>query len=269
MNVVALVTNIPGPIVASALSRDGASVVKVEPAAGDPLQAAAPAWYAQLTRGLDVRRADLRTSGAWLGDLLGEADVLVTSMRPGALERLELGWERVHADYPRLCHVAIFGEGAHDDRPGHDLTYQAKIGLVDPPSMPRSVFADLFGAQRALAQVYRTLYERERTHTGVRADVALTDAAELCAPLRHGLTAADGPLGGALPTYRIYRASDGWIALAALEPHFRRRLQEALNVSVVDVPALEMRFSQESCAQWERVAQTFDLPLCKVESVRG
>lgn len=271
LRVLALVTNIPGPLAARALADDGALVTKVEPPQGDALAAAAPGWYAALTDGMEVLRLDLRDSGARgrVQSLLEAADVLITAMRPSALERLGLGWAQLQERCPRLCHVAIVGEaGSHADRAGHDLTYQAQAGLVEPPAMPRTVFADLFAAERAAAAAYRALFERERTGNGARIEIAIADgASQLADGLRYGLTTRDGPLGGALSIYRFYEAADGWIALAALEPHFQARLRDAMQVETLDTAALSARFAERSCAYWEDAARQYDLPLCAVAKV--
>lgn len=268
MQVLALVTNIPGPLAAAALARGGARVLKVEPSRGDPLGAAAPAWYEAITAGMEVLRLDLRAQSARdrIEALLSSADLLVTAMRGAALERLDLGWSRLHERHPRLCHVAIVGDAApEDDRAGHDLTYQAQAGLVDPPAMPRSVFADLFAAERAVAAAYRALFERERSGMGTRAEIAIADgASQLADALRYGLTTHDGPLGGALSIYRLYETNDGWIALAALEPHFQARLLEALQLDSLDAAALSGRFAERSCAYWEDLARRYDLPIAAV-----
>lgn len=271
LRVLALVTNIPGPLSAWMLARDGAQVTKIEPPQGDPLGAAAPGWYAQITEGLQVLRLDLKEPAdrERMQALLGSADVLITAMRSSALERLNLEWKQLHARYPRLCHIAIVGEASpNGDRAGHDLTYQAQAGLVDAPAMPRSVFADLFAAERAAAAAYRALYERERTGEGMRAEVAIANgAAQLADALRYGLTTPDGPLGGALPVYRLYETADGWIALAALEPHFQAKLRDALQLQSLDTAALGARFAERSSAEWEELARQFDLPLCAVAKV--
>jgi crotonobetainyl-CoA:carnitine CoA-transferase CaiB-like acyl-CoA transferase len=271
LTVLALVTNIPGPVAAAAFLADGARVVKIEPLQGDALERAAPAWYAALTTGMQVLRLDLRApqARARVDGLLESADLLLTAMRSSALSRLGLEWADVHGRYPRLCHVEIVGEAPpHDDRAGHDLTYQAQAGLLDPPAMPRIIVADLFAAERAVAAAYRVLLERERTQRGARAQVAIASGASALADsLRYGLTTRDGPLGGALAVYRLYETADGWIALAALEPHFQARLREALGVDSLELEALAVRFAERPCAHWEELARQYDLPLCAVTKV--
>jgi crotonobetainyl-CoA:carnitine CoA-transferase CaiB-like acyl-CoA transferase len=266
--IVALVTNIPGPVAAAHLAGLGARVVKVEPLQGDPLAQAAPQWYEKLTQSVRVVRIDLRSDAgaSQLSDLLRSADLLITAMRSGALTRLGLAWRDLHPRFPDLCHVAIVGEGApNDDRAGHDLTYQARAGLLAPPAMPRTVVADLFAAQRAVSEAVTALYERDRTGAASRREVAIADgAAELTAPARYGLTAENCALSGALPVYALYRASDGWIALAALETHFRERVMQALHLNELTKAALQSCFEKHPCAYWEQLAAEYDLPIASV-----
>ena len=94
VNVVSSAVNVPGPTTAARLVALGASVTKVEPPAGDPLAAAHPAWYDDLKAGQQVVMLDLKQTAdrARLDELLEPADLLLTSSRPGALERLGLAW---------------------------------------------------------------------------------------------------------------------------------------------------------------------------------
>ncbi|HTX58911.1 MAG TPA: CoA transferase [Verrucomicrobiae bacterium] len=273
VRVVALVTNVPGPLAAAALHAMGASVLKIEPIHGDALETPAPRWYREIVAGIEVVRWDLREEPARqaLRDALRDADLLLTTMRAAALERLGLGWPSLHARYPRLVHVAIVGEASpHDDRAGHDLTYQARAGLLSPPAMPRTVVADLAAAERAVSSALAALLARERGSQGMRVEVAIVDAARaFAAPLRHGLTAPGGPLGGGLDTYRLYRASDGWIAVAALETHFIARLQELLDLERLDEASLSRAFAQRSAAHWQALADELDVPLAAIPAESG
>jgi alpha-methylacyl-CoA racemase len=89
--------------------------------------------------------------------------------------------------------------------------------------------ADLAGAERAVSAALLLLFTRERGRGAGYAQVALSEAAQSFAePLRQGLTAPGGVLGGGFPGYRTYRARDGYVALAALEPHFWERLLQEL-----------------------------------------
>jgi crotonobetainyl-CoA:carnitine CoA-transferase CaiB-like acyl-CoA transferase len=258
MRVVTTAVNIPGPVAAARLRDLGAAVTKVEPPSGDPLELAAPEWYARLVAGMVVVRLDLKTES--LGRLLAEADVLLTSQRTAALERLGLAWAGLHERHPGLAQVAILGEG---ERAGHDLTYLASRGLLDPPHLPRTVMADLIGAERAVSAALAALLGCGASY----AEVSLAETADaLAEPLRAGLTAPGGVLGGGLPTYGLYEASDGWIAVAALEPGFRRRLAEGLGVTELSRSELEGAFRSRTAAEWETWARELDVP---VEALRG
>jgi alpha-methylacyl-CoA racemase len=85
----------------------------------------------------------------------------------------------------------------------------------------------------------------------------------LPSPLRQGLTAPGGVLGGGFPGYGLYRARGGHLALAALEPHFWERLLEELEVQG-DRRDLERIFETKTAEQWEEWATERDLPLAAV-----
>jgi crotonobetainyl-CoA:carnitine CoA-transferase CaiB-like acyl-CoA transferase len=191
---------------------------------------------------------------------------LLTSSRPAALARLGLDWPVLHGRYPKLAQVAIVGfAGGQADAPGHDLTYQASVGLLDPPHLPRTLLADLAGAEQAVSAALALLLARERGGAGGYAHVALARAAEAFAqPLAHGLTAPGGLLGGALPGYNLYRAQQGWVAVAALEPRFRERLQRELDLSDGKPDEWPRVFLRRSAQEWETWARERDLPLVAV-----
>ncbi|MGN6612095.1 MAG: CoA transferase [Angustibacter sp.] len=265
VTVVSLAINVPGPVAVARLQGLGAVVTKVEPPSGDPLRLASEAWYAAITQGQDVRVIDLKSAEgrAALDDLLITADVLVTSSRAAALQRLGLDWPSLQARYERLCHLEIVGDVESADA-GHDLTYQAANGTVRPPQLPTVLVADLAGAERAVGEALAALLLRARTGRGVRRVVALSDVArDMAVAARHGLTAEGGALGGALPAYGLYAAREGWIAVAALEPHFWRRLCTELGVDGTRED-LEAAFAQRTAPAWEAWARERDLPLVAV-----
>jgi alpha-methylacyl-CoA racemase len=260
--------NLPVDAAAARLAELGAAVTKVEPPGGDPMDAAAPGLYEELVRGQDIVRLDLKEDEGRerLEELLTGADVLLTSSRPAALDRLGLGWQAVAARHPQLVQVAIVGHAApHQDIPGHDLTYASGQGLVVPPTLPRTLVADLGGAERAVTVALALLLARDRgAETTRHAEVALADSAAFFAlPVRHRITGEGAPLGGANPFYGLYEARDGWIALAALEPKFRTGITEGLGVEPT-AEAFARAFATKTTAEWERWAQERDLPLAVV-----
>lgn len=263
MTVVTMAQNVPGPVAVARLVSAGAIVTKIEPPGGDPLEALCKSWYDELHAGVTVARLDLKSEGGMrsLVDLLGSAEVFIASHRPAALERLGLDAASLALRFPLLRHVNIVGDAAHPNEPGHDVTYQARAGLLQD-GLPRTMLADLLGAERAHAAVIEMMHRGP----GGRRVVGLFDSlGVLTAPLRHGLTTPGGVLGGGNPAYAVYAAKDGRIAVGALEPHFRARLYEGLGLA--DGARLDEAFLAKTAAEWELWAAERDIPLAGLRSI--
>ena len=255
--------NAPGPVAASKLQRAGATVIKVEPPTGDPLETYASGWYRELHEGITVERIDLKSaagSGS-MRSLLAGADLFVASQRPSALARLGLDADTLLHPNSRCNHLRwlnIVGELDAPEIPGHDLTYLAKAGLLGS-ELPKSVFADVLAAEHAFATALLLLGQPP----GARAQIGLYDSlAPLRAPLKHGLTGPGTMLGGALPAYGVYAAMEGRIAVAALETHFRKRLYEALHLPLDS--DLAESFATRTAEEWEQWAAAHDLPIVAI-----
>jgi crotonobetainyl-CoA:carnitine CoA-transferase CaiB-like acyl-CoA transferase len=268
IHVLSLAVNLPGPLAAARLRDLGATVVKVEPPQGDAFASACPGWYRALHERVEILRLDLKDAAgrAQVEERLARTDLLLTSFRPAALQRLGLSWAELAVRHPRLCQVAILGHPPPDeDLAGHDLTYQARLGLVEPPYLPRVVIADLAGAQEAVLAALAVLLARERGQGARYSPVSLADAAARFAePLRRGLTTPAGILGGGFPGYSLYRTCSGWVALAALEPHFQARLTSELSLAAFSHEELQRVFLTRTATEWEAWAATHDLPLAAV-----
>lgn len=256
--------NVPGPMAVERLRAYGAAVIKVEPPAGDPLASANPDWYAALVADARVETLDLKTptGQARFNAILADADLLLTAQRPAALARLGLSWEVLRARFPSLCQIAIVGFAGAGNDPGHDLTYLAAHGLVQAEMLPRTLFADVASSEMAVSAALAALLERSRTGRGQYVEVPIAEAAaRLAAPRRAGLTLPGALLGGGFPGYNVYRAKDGWIAVAALEPHFYQRLCQRLGVRAPTYDALGARFARESVSHWDAFGREHDLPI--------
>jgi len=263
IRVVNLAVNLPGPAAAKRLQLLGAEVVKVEPPGGDPMEQYHAGWYQDMAAGQQMIRVDLKSDQGRerLNDLLAIADLLITATRPAAMERLGLGWNELQSRYPRLCQVAITGyPSPRENEAGHDLTYQASLGLINPPHMPRTLLADMAGAEQTVSVSLELLLRRERYGKAGHAEVALSAAAEAMAqPLSYGCTAEGAILGGGIPEYNIYQAREGWVAVAALEPHFKKRLETELGI---ETPVqYRAAFAARSAQQWQEWGQKLDLPV--------
>lgn len=268
IRVTSLAINLPGPLAAARLAALGATVTKVTPPYGDPLAWVNPAWHDALQAGQQVMALDLKSEEgqAQLAELLRSSDLLLTATRPSALARLGLDPPALVERYPRLCHVAIVGYPApFQERSGHDLTYQASAGLLEPPNFPAIPLADFAGAERAVSVALLLLWQRERTGRGGWQEVSLVEALNPFADaLRYGLFARGTLLAGGSPLYGLYRAREGWIALAALEPHFSLRLSAGLGLEELTAENLAQAFLTRTAEEWEAWAIQQDIPLAAV-----
>jgi crotonobetainyl-CoA:carnitine CoA-transferase CaiB-like acyl-CoA transferase len=245
---------IPGPFATRQLADLGAEVVKIEPPAGDPMQDfgspdddGISIYYKLLNAGKTVVRLDLKAEADKdsFQRLAASADVLMESFRPGTLERLGFGPDRLKAINPRLVHCALsgFGQtGPYRLKAGHDLTYAALAGCLsaqgtaERPVMAFPPLADHAGAQQAISAILAALLGRERTGKGCYLDLSLFEAAlswnylELAASQRpEGAQSREGGLiNGGAAYYRIYPTRDGrFAALGALELKFWQAFCEA------------------------------------------
>ncbi|MFE1083351.1 CoA transferase [Brevibacterium sediminis] len=264
VTVISLAVNLPGPLAAARLSALGAEVIKIEPLTGDPLDAAVPEYYRELTVGQDIRRIDLKDPAgkAGLEALAADAQVLLTAMRPRAAAALGLP-ELV--EQHGLVHVEIVGfAGDRADVPGHDLTYQAAHSTLVPGTMPTVPIADVLGGEHAALEALAGLRQKEQLGAagGIVKRIVLDDAAAWAAgPARHGLSSPGGHLGGGSPFYRTYPTSDGHIAVACLEPHFAKALAAHIGT---EEAVLESTFAGKPTAHWVDFAAEHDLPIERV-----
>src|SRR5690349_8653687 len=133
---------LPGPFLTMILADLGADVVKVEdPHAGDYMRQVPPGKGDLSGRFLAVNRGkrsivlDLKAPAGRdaLLRMVGKADVVVESFRPGVLDRLGVGYPALAAANPGivLCSISGFGQtGPYVDRAGHDLGYLAVAGVL-------------------------------------------------------------------------------------------------------------------------------------------
>ncbi|MBL4744669.1 MAG: CoA transferase [Cycloclasticus sp.] len=268
--IVTLALNLPGPLATKRLVDLGASVIKVEPPEGDPFNTYCTDWYNAVNQGQQVTVVDLKSPDGLeeLSNILASTQLLITAQRPAALERLGLGWESLHAQQPHLNHLAIVGYPApNENHAGHDVTYQASRGLLSPPHMPKTLVADLAGAERAAFEGLALLTRTKAGHEGQRSLVALSDAADYMAqPYDYGLTNHGSLLSGVLPEYSLYQAKTGWVAIAALEPHFRKALTTQLELSSLSKDAVADKMQEKTAQEWEHWANQHDIPLVAVKS---
>lgn len=279
IRVLSLALNLPGPAALMRLKAMGATCTKAEPpgkdgGSGDPMGQYNPAAYATLHAGIQLMRVDLKsdTGQAALHKELTRTDLLLTSFRPSALNKLGLGWKTLHKAHPQLSVVAIVGApGERAEEPGHDLTYLAEAGLVPGLDLPATLFADMGGALMASEAALQAVLAQKLTGKSSFQEVALSESARWLALPRHwGITLPSGAVGGAHAGYRVYPCQNGRVALAALEPHFAAALCAAAGVSVTGLSSLLKPETHAAIAaflasktrqQLDKLATEKDIPL--------
>jgi alpha-methylacyl-CoA racemase len=244
---------LPGGFCSLLLADLGADVLKVEDTGlGDYVRWAPPyhegveasarsALFLALNRNKRSIRVDLKTEGGRevLLRLAREHDVLLESFRPGVLDRLGVGYERLREVNPGLVYCAITGygqDGPYTGRSGHDMNYLGLNGVLaltgerdGPPVQAAAQIADLGGgALPAAVGILAALRERDRSGEGQVVDVSMFDGAMSWLAMVAARALCEGAaqrrgeleLAGALVCYRPYRCADGWVTLGALEPKF-------------------------------------------------
>ena len=232
-----------GPFCSMYLADFGARVIKLErPGEGDDTRAFGPpfvggesTYFLSVNRNKESLAVDLkRPEGRALAlELAARADVLLENFRPGALDRLGLGYDPLRERNPRLIYASISGFGHSGDpawveRPGYDLVVQGLGGLASlngdpagPPTKCGVSIADMVAGLHALVGVLVALHARARTGRGQHVDVSMLDGQIALLTYHAGahLNAGRNPsrLGNRHPSivpYETYRAADGWLNIA-------------------------------------------------------
>jgi len=218
----------------------GADVIKVEPPGGDPARRIGPFlddephldrslffWFYNLNKRsvtLDYRRdAGLEL----LLRMAGSADVIIESFKPGTLEELGAGWEKLHRLNPALilCSITPFGQyGPYRDYAADDTVLTALSGMLytcgypkEAPVRPWGLQAYHCAAYYAAIALIGALFARERDGTGQRVDVSIQEAN--AAGIEHvagnffGARVIPGRYGSMhwARGFRVGKCKDGWI----------------------------------------------------------
>ncbi len=309
---------LPGGFCSLLLADFGADVLKVEDTGqGDYIRWAPPyyegaedsaksAMFLSLNRNKRSIRIDLKSEAGRevLLRLVGEYDVVLESFRPGVLDRLGVGYERMREVNPGIVYCAISGygqSGPKRDASGHDMNYLGLIGLLGltgekggQPIQSAGQIADLGGgALMAAFGILAALRERDGgpgraggtagSGQGQMVDVAMADGALSWLAMVAGQYFADGVvpkrgeqmLAGSIVCYRPYECADGWVSLGALEPKFWRAWcrgvgREDLIERQFEGPGSDAHaqvaevFKGRSRAEWQQFASEHD---CCLEPV--
>ena len=229
-----------GPYCTLLLSDYGATVYKLEAPTGDmgrgwgpPFAGGISSFFLGLNRGKQGVSIDLKQpEGLELClRFIDNVDVLVENFRPGAMDRLGLGYAAVHQRNPRLVYCSISGygqQGPSRDEAAMDLVMQASSGLLSITGSEQGdsvrcgygvtdVTAGLF----AVVGILLALRARETTGVGQFVDVSMLDSMISTMSSNYmsflGSNVVPRPMGTSFPTvvpYRVYHASDREFAIA-------------------------------------------------------
>ncbi|MGB8621934.1 MAG: CoA transferase [Paracoccaceae bacterium] len=255
IRVIDLTRVLSGPYCSMLLGDMGAEVIKIETPQGDPVRAQGTmrnglSWYfASFNRNkkslvLDLYSQDGR---AVLARLLEGADVLLDNFRPGVLDKMGFGKERLAEINPRLVTASINGfgsEGPYVDRPAFDFIAQAMSGLMSTngpadgePMRVAQPITDLLAGTYCAFGIVSALRGRDATGRGQHVESSMLNgalsimaylASEYFATGRvPDRTGNDHPL---VAPYGLYNAADGKIAIAPSNDTILRRLFEALDL---------------------------------------
>ena len=230
-----------GPYATVLLGDMGAEIIKVEHREGERGRgvggrASAPtSYFVAHNRGkhsvtLDVRRPEAREI---VHRFVERVDVVVSNMRPGAMDRLGFDYETLSAINPGIVYASASAFGPHGDRtpvPGNDIIGQASGGITlrsgsegGPPTPTGAAIADQVGAMILCSGILAALVKRERTGEGEQVDASLYGSQialqswEITTESFTGKTAPRAGLGHPLLTpravWRAFETADGWLVI--------------------------------------------------------
>jgi crotonobetainyl-CoA:carnitine CoA-transferase CaiB-like acyl-CoA transferase len=228
------------------------------------------------------------------------ADVVVEGFRPGVMDRLGAGYEKVRSINPRAVYCSVSGygqDGPYSQMAGHDINYisfAGALGLIGPqdgrPAIPLNLIADYAGGGLCGAVgILAALMAREKTGKGQYVDIAMSEgvlymlSGLVSDVLSRGILAERGGnrLNGGAPYYNVYRTKDDkYFSIAAIEPWFWENLcrsvgledllpyQDATGHKKAEVEqALTDTFSAKTRDEWFETLKDANISVGKVNSL--
>ncbi len=181
-----------GPYATMLLADLGAEVVKVErPGSGDDTRSWGPPWHGDQSTYFESVNRNKRSVVIDLSSAAGieearrlarRADVVVENFKPGAFDRMGLGFDQLSTDNPGLvyCSITGFGTSGGAELPGYDLLVQAVGGLMsitgsspDDPVKVGVALVDVITGLHATVGILAALNERTTSGRGQRVEVNL------------------------------------------------------------------------------------------------
>ena len=242
-----------GPRCGLMFARMGAEVIKVESVAGDESRKNGPtvrgqsAYWVQYNSGKKSLSINLRSSEGKeiLTDLIKKSDILIQNFRPGTIDIMGFGYEKLREMNPKIImvNVSAYGQyGPYKDRVGFDPIGQAMGGLMSltgeegmPPVKTFFPLIDRITSLHATIGALAALREREISGEGQTIDVCLADTGYTCNEIPISAYLGSGyeqtREGNGRGTGGCYQTKDGWVILAATNENMWVRLSASIGKS--------------------------------------
>jgi crotonobetainyl-CoA:carnitine CoA-transferase CaiB-like acyl-CoA transferase len=236
IKVVDLSQGVAGPYCAYLLARHGAEVIKVEPIEGDWSRALGArygdhtAFSVAANLGKKSLAVDLKAEAGRkiVEQLIPTADVFLEGFRPGVIDRLGFGYDKLKAINPGLIYLSVsgFGQiGPLREKPAMDPILQAFTGFMSenkgPDGVPHrtpTIIVDMTTGLFSHQAVVAALYAKAKGAPGRRINSSLMEAAANLQAIRMMSAVRDGPFRNVAGPGGTYLASDGgWIQIAAVK----------------------------------------------------
>jgi len=242
---------IAAPYAGMLLADLGARVIKVEPPSGDlgrqfgPFQGGESAFFMAVNRGKESVSLDTKDwiSKRALDSLVKKADVVLSNLRLGAMDRMGLGEDRCRQLNPKVIYVVVsaFGaSGPYAKRAGVDIIFQGESGMISISGGPRdgtsktaTTIGDYVAANNAALAIAAALAESPRT--GRRIDVSLRDGLMAVQSgwnaigfAKHAQPERTGTASPFLAPNQVFEGSDGPFTLAIVSDRHFKLLADAI-----------------------------------------
>jgi crotonobetainyl-CoA:carnitine CoA-transferase CaiB-like acyl-CoA transferase len=220
-----------GPYATMMLADLGAEVIKIEiPGKGDDTRGWGPPFVeGESTYFMSINR-NKKSLTLDMKKLIVQSDVVAENFRPGTMEKLGFGYERIREINPRIVYASVSGfghTGPLAKRPGYDVVVQGEGGVMSltgtpdgPPTKVGVSVADITAGMLAAHGILAALVARERTGTGQKVDIGMLDGQVALLTYQAGIFFATGKApkrrGNAHPSivpYETFACADGFINL--------------------------------------------------------
>ena len=295
---------VAGPYCGMLLAQYGADVIKIEPKDGDWArnlgqeygQHSAFSVTANLGKKSIVFDLKNKKSQPILDKIINECDVFIEGFRPGVIERLGYGYERLKNINSKLIYLSISGfgqKGPMSAKPAMDPVLQAFTGFMsenkgpdDIPHRTPVIIFDMTTALYATQLVSSALFARIKEDIGKKIEVSLMEAAAAMQSIRLMSGYMEGPYTHASSPSGTFQTKDGWIQIIVVKNHEftkfcnavgwvnfltdKRFLNNSLRRKHEAILTKEVQklFIKETTEYWKNLLNKFEVQNEKVQNYR-